>query len=166
MGRGVFWVLLDAGAEWLFGLGAALHHTNKRKQDHTLLSAHAPTRSLLQDPSCVNLADWYQAFAAVHGGQDQGGQEAGGSGGKPRKKAAVKTKGRGRSKAAAAGPAAGAAAASAGGGAALSAEQAREVAARFSQATAELQYVGLIKPARRRRGDYVQRTAHMPAVEV
>lgn len=37
----------------------------------------------------------------------------------------------------------------------------RELAARFSQATAELQYVGLIKPAKRRRGDYVQRTVHM-----
>lgn len=39
----------------------------------------------------------------------------------------------------------------------------QELAARFSQATAELQYVGLIKPARRRRGDYVQRVVHMPA---
>lgn len=33
----------------------------------------------------------------------------------------------------------------------------RELRARFSQATQELQYVGLIKPAKRRRGDYVQR---------
>lgn len=112
----------------------------------------------MQDPNCANLADWYQAFAAVHSGQGQGAQEAG-SGGSARKKAAVKTKGGGRGKnAAAAEPAAGA------GGAAVAAQQAREVAARFSQATADLQYVGLIKPAKRRRGDYVQRTAHMPAV--
>lgn len=39
----------------------------------------------------------------------------------------------------------------------------RELAARFSQATAELQLVGFVKPAKRRRGDYVQRVAHMPA---
>ncbi len=122
-----------------------------------------PAWTTLQDPSCTNLADWYQAFAAVHGGQDQGGQDASGSGGSSRKKAAVKGKGRGKGKAsAAAGAAAGAVA---GAGAGMSAQQAREVAARFSQAAAELQYVGLIKPAKRRRGDYVQRTAHMPAVE-
>ena len=39
----------------------------------------------------------------------------------------------------------------------------RELAARFSHATAELQYIGFIKPSKRRRGDYVQRTVHMPA---
>lgn len=41
----------------------------------------------------------------------------------------------------------------------------REVAARFMQATSELQFVGLIRPAkRRRRGAYVQRLVHMPAL--
>ncbi|KAL4437146.1 hypothetical protein ABPG75_004285 [Micractinium tetrahymenae] len=121
-------------------------------------------RLLDQDPDCANLADWYQAFVAVHSGQ---GQEAGGSGGSTRKKAAVKTKGsRGRGKKAAAAEAAAEGGGAGGAGATMPAQQARTVAARFSQAAAELQYVGLIKPAKRRRGNYVQRMAHMPALEV
>ena len=48
--------------------------------------------------------------------------------------------------------------------AAARAEKDRELAARFSQATAELQFVGLIKPVKKRsRGDAVQRAVHMPA---
>lgn len=39
-----------------------------------------------------------------------------------------------------------------------------ECAARFSQAAAELQYMGVIRPATRRRGDFVQRCMHMPVV--
>ena len=39
-----------------------------------------------------------------------------------------------------------------------------ELAARFSQATCELQFVGVVRPAKRRRGgDFVQRAMHMPA---
>lgn len=42
--------------------------------------------------------------------------------------------------------------------------QSSEVAARFSQATAELQFLGLIRPATRRKAEMVQRCVHMPAL--
>lgn len=117
--------------------------------------AHPPGPSSpalpLQDPACANLADWYEAFATV---QAQGPGPAADGGKKP-KKAAVKTaKGaKGKGKAQQGGGTEG----GGGGGSDAAAQQQRELAARFSQATAELQYVGLIKPAKRRRGDYVQR---------
>lgn len=38
-----------------------------------------------------------------------------------------------------------------------------EVLARFSQAVAELQYIGMVRPAKKRRGDHVQRAVHMPS---
>lgn len=105
----------------------------------------APHAAAWQDKSLINLADWYEAFAAVHSASTQ----AGGKG----KKAAVKKGGKGK------------AAAAAGEGAGDEAERKRrrELAARFSQATAELQYIGVIKPAKRRKGDFVQRVVHMPA---
>lgn len=112
-----------------------------------------------QDPKCANLADWYQAFVEVHRGAASGGGS--GPGSAKRRKAKVKKAKR---------PEGGAG----GGDQAVSvpppedeAEERRwqrELAARFSQATAELQYVGLIKPSRRRRGDYVQRLVHQPAL--
>ena len=46
---------------------------------------------------------------------------------------------------------------------ALRQQRQRELAARFTQATAELQLAGLIRPAKKRRGDFVQRLVHMPA---
>lgn len=84
---------------------------------------------------------WFESFAAVHGDAPKA------------KRAAVK-KAKGK----------GAAAGAEGKAAAAAAKKwRRELAARFSQATAELQYAGLIKPAKRRRGDFVQRTVHQPA---
>lgn len=92
---------------------------------------------------------WFESFAAVHGSAAPAGDA------KKGKKAAVKSaKGKGKG---AAVSGAGAAAAAA------DKKRRRELAARFSQATAELQYVGLVKPAKRRRGDFVQRTVHQPA---
>lgn len=105
-----------------------------------------------QDPACANLADWYEAYAAVYA---PGPGPA--SAGKKRKAAVKGGKGKGKRKADAE-----AEGEEEGGGAAgapkdEAAALQRELAARFSQATADLQYVGLIKPAKRRRGDYVQR---------
>lgn len=112
-----------------------------------------------QDPACANLADWYEAYAAVYA---PGPGPA--STGKKRKAAVKGGKGKGKRKvdAEAEGAEEGGAGASGSGGAAgapkdEAAALQRELAARFSQATADLQYVGLIKPAKRRRGDYVQR---------
>ncbi len=118
---------------------------------------------LLQDPKCINLADWYQAFASVHeGAAGQSGSGDGGSAGKKRKAAVKKAK-----KATGKGGAGSSSAAAAEGQEDEEGKRrrVRELTARFSQATAELQYVGLIKPARRRHGDYVQRVVHMPAAE-
>lgn len=115
---------------------------------HTAVRAVPRLYPLLpQDPGCENLVTWFESFAAVHGAPE--GAAAGGA--QPKKRAAVKTAKRKGG--------------AAGGSEAAAAEKRlrRELAARFSQATAELQYVGLIKPARRRRGDYVQRTVHQPA---
>lgn len=122
-----------------------------------------PPVPLLQDPKCVNLADWYQAFAAVHEGAAQPGGSAGPAGKK--RKAAVK-----KAKKAAKKDASGSRRVATEGeeeqeGQGEERRRVRELTARFSQATAELQYVGLIKPARRRRGDYVHRVVHMPAAE-
>ena len=138
-----------------------------------LLKISLPTRApscpsssppACQDPKCSNLADWYQAFAAVHGqgGADEERGEGGAAGGsKKPKKAAVKKAG---GKKAAASKARGKAGSSAAGGkGGDEAANQRELAARFSQATAELQFVGFIRPAKRRRGDYAQRMIHMPA---
>uniref|UniRef100_A0A1D1ZPQ3 Uncharacterized protein n=1 Tax=Auxenochlorella protothecoides TaxID=3075 RepID=A0A1D1ZPQ3_AUXPR len=88
------------------------------------------------DANCQNVADWFQGFADV--------RECHG----PRKKGR-KT----GSKAADA-----KADACADGGARM------QVAARFSQAVSELQFVGLIRHATRRKGDYVQRCMYMPAI--
>jgi chemotaxis protein histidine kinase CheA len=119
-----------------------------------------------QDPACANLADWYETYAAVYA------PAAGPSSAGKKRKAAVKgVKGK-RKAAADAGAGEGGADGASGSGASGSGPAAatdeaaalqRELAARFSQATADLQYVGLIKPAKRRRGDYVQRMVHMPA---
>lgn len=126
-----------------------------------------PPPPLLQDPNCVNVADWYQSFEAVH---TQNASGAGGSSdaqaagpGSGRKKAAVKKAK--RKGAAGAQEEQTVAEGAAGSGSAAAASKARrlELAARFSHAAAELQYVGLIKPAKRRRGDFVQRVLHMPA---
>ena len=121
-----------------------------------------------QDPNCVNLADWFEAFAAVHEGGLAGtdAAAAGTSAAGKRKRAAVKQSKQQRKGKAAAGEAAESGAAGGSGDAEAERKaQAREVAARFSQATAELQYLGLVKPAKKRRGDYVQRLVHMPAAE-
>ena len=124
-----------------------------------------------QDPNCVNLADWFEAFAAVHeaGLNSTDAAAAGTSAAGKRKRATVKkSKQQQRKGKAAAGDGAEGSAAGGSGAAEAEAERkahAREVAARFSQATAELQYLGLVKPAKKRRGDYVQRLVHMPAAE-
>lgn len=120
-----------------------------------------------QDPDCANVADWFQSFAAVHNRkieevqkknlknkgkekQQQQQQKAGGRKGK--KTEEENGNGNGREdddeeededvK-----------------------EQEKILAARFSQAAAELQLVGLIKPVTKRRGDFVVRTVHMPSLE-
>ncbi len=116
-------------------------------------SIFLPRSSPPQDPACTNLADWYETYAAVYAaGPD--------STGKKRKAATKGGKGKGKGKGKAGvgdeEAAAGGSGGSAGAGSAAAALQ-RELAARFSQATADLQYVGLIKPAKRRRGDFVQR---------
>ena len=115
------------------------------------------------------MADWFAAFCEVHA-------RDGDAGALPAKKAAVKRRRTSRDAAAGAAgedtDAAGPSGAGKGGGGkagqqASEEEKARrrELAARFSQATSELQLLGLIKPARRRRGDFVQRLVHMPALE-
>ena len=48
----------------------------------------------LQDPNCVNVADWFQAFMDVHQQQQQQRQQ-GPKGGSRGKKAALKRKGKG-----------------------------------------------------------------------
>lgn len=123
--------------------------------------AHSPLRCATlptQDPNCVNLADWYESFESVHTGAAAGGP---GSAAKP-KRAAVK---KGKKKAGSSAAPGSATGAGEGGEGSVDAARRRrqELAARFSQATAELQYVGLIKPAKRRRGDFVQRVVHFPA---
>jgi hypothetical protein len=111
-----------------------------------------------QDTSCGNVADWFMAFKAVHDAQDEDNLEDGDAGdgsgkGKEKKGAAAAKKGNKKRKVDV-DPAV----------AAARAEKDRELAARFSQATAELQFVGLIKPVKKRsRGDAVQRAVHMPA---
>lgn len=124
-------------------------------QTHPALTRTGPCCQW-QDPNCVNLADWYEAFAAVHA--QAAAKAPGGSGGKAKKKAAVKQakKRKGQGEEGEAGEAAEAADGE-------ERRRQRELAARFSQATAELQYIGFIKPARKRRGDFVQRVVHMPA---
>lgn len=47
---------------------------------------------------------------------------------------------------------------------AASAAERTEVAARFYQATAELQFLGLIKPSSKRKVEAVHRCVHMPAL--
>jgi Origin recognition complex winged helix C-terminal len=115
-----------------------------------------------QDPACVNVADWFQAFCEVHAG-NAGGTVTSVADASPDKEAGGK--GKGPLAAHAKGKKGKAAAAQKGVTAvpSLDASKRKELAARFAQATAELQFVGLIKPAKRRRGDYVQRGVHMPA---
>lgn len=122
----------------------------------------------LQDPNCVNVADWFQAFRDVHQQQEQqqqvGAGGSSGGGAAPKRRAAVKQskkrkKQQEEEEAAAAGGSGGAPA----GDGQLAGRAQQEVVARFMQATAELQLVGLIKPTKRRRGTYVQRLVHMPA---
>ncbi|KAG7671721.1 hypothetical protein Ndes2526B_g07385 [Nannochloris sp. 'desiccata'] len=120
-----------------------------------------------QDPSCANVAEWFTAFKAVHDAKD-GEADGNGNGategsksnngkGKEKKEAAKGNKESAGSKKRKAVPVDAAVAAA-------RAEKDRLLAARFSQATAELQFIGLIKPLRNRsRGDAVQRAVHMPA---
>ncbi len=92
---------------------------------------------------CATAGEWLAAFADVHAGGADGGKK--------------RARGGGGGAAGAAGVAGGAA------GAAEAAARRRELVARFSHAAAELQFVGLLRPARRRRGDAVERVVHMPA---
>jgi hypothetical protein len=108
------------------------------------------------DPACANVADWFTAFCAVHAAADaDGGGGGGGGGGAPAAVRGQKRGGAARTKRAAA--------EEEGERDAAAAARARELAARFSQAAAELQFVGLLKPSRKRRGEHVQRVVHMPA---
>ena len=130
-------------------------------------SAHAPRArknrpplllppGRLQDPACANVADWFQAFAEVHLQESVAG---GSRASKKGQRGGAKARGGGGGGGASRGSAA---------PVAVDGERARrlrELAARFTQATCELQLVGLIKPAKRRRGDYVQRCVHMPAAD-
>jgi hypothetical protein len=98
-----------------------------------------------QDPGCVNVADWLSAFVDVHvKGKGQG-------------------KGRGKGKRRRGGSSSAGDEDGEEGVGVGEPSRLEELAARFSQATAELQFVGLIKPAKRRRGDCVARLVHMPA---
>eukprot|EP00887_Chlorella_sp_A99_P005249 scaffold1.g5249.t1 len=123
-----------------------------------------------QDSGCANVADWFHAFREAREGQQQGAAGAGAAGRK--RKAAVKN-GKKKGKAGSAADAENADG-GAGGGASgpLSpgsdaARWDRQVQALFTQATCELQFLGLIKPAKRRRGGtFVQRLVHMPADDV
>ena len=93
-----------------------------------------------QDHSCAHVVEWFSAFMEVHRNASRG--ETGG------RKAALKKKGQ---------------RAEDGTDKALK----RELAARFSQATAELQLVGLIKPhTRKQKSDSIQRLVHMPPMNV
>jgi len=112
-----------------------------------------------QDPSCANVAEWFTAFKAVHDAQDGDAnvEKTNNTRGKEQKGAAKGMKagpGNKKKRKVSVDPAV----------AAAKAEKNRLLAARFSQATAELQFVGLIKPQKNRsRGDAVQRAVHMPA---
>jgi Origin recognition complex winged helix C-terminal len=115
-----------------------------------------------QDPSCANVAEWFSAFKAVHDAKDdkdEGGDGGGDDGEEKGQKGTGKGKknpsgSKGKKRKVAVDPTV----------AAAKAENDRILAARFSQATAELQFIGLIKPLKKRsRGDAVQRAVHMPA---
>jgi len=119
-----------------------------------------------QDPSCANVAEWFTAFKAVHDAaaddeinekstsnnakrKEQKGAAKGTKGGLGNKKKRKLPEEEEEEDPAVA---------------AARVEKDGLLAARFSQATAELQFVGLIKPLKNRsRGDAVQRAVHMPA---
>ena len=112
-----------------------------------------------QDPDCANVAEWFTTFKGIHDEADKAdgaGHEEEGKKKKKGKPGRKKKDNRGNVEE---------------GGAAPDVDistnnnKNQELAARFSQATSELQFMGLIKPAKRhaRGGEGVVRTMHMPA---
>lgn len=132
-----------------------------------------------QDPDCSNVAEWFTSFRAVHEAADKAEEERNRPPGEERKKTKnekkeqekPKEKGkRGRPKKKVSTKEDGDQGTADdqdqdGGTVDDDGSRARELAARFSQAAAELQFLGLIKPAKRhaRGGEMVVRTMHMPA---
>ena len=121
-----------------------------------------------QDPACGNVAEWFTAFKSIHstaGDGDGGGEgeeddedeeEDGKQQGKKRRgRKTNSSKGRKTKKEKKKGS---------GSGSVKDEVKQRELTGRFGQAAAELQFMGLIKPGKRRaRENTVQRAMHMPA---
>ena len=110
----------------------------------------------------VNVHDWFQQFIQLHSGTPGGGGVAGGSGGGGGASRPMSKKGKGKQKARGTQPLHPAARVSGGGDASLpsgkvSQQDLWNLQARFERALAELRLVGLIRPAKKRRGEYVQR---------
>lgn len=84
------------------------------------------------DPSFQNVADWFEAFVSVSGGDPEPEEAA--KAGKKRKVGSHPQQPADRV----------------------------DLAARFTASTAELMLLGLVGPATRRRGDYAHRLAHFP----
>ncbi|KAK9806953.1 hypothetical protein WJX72_008557 [[Myrmecia] bisecta] len=117
----------------------------------------------------VNVADWFASFCTVYGQRAAGDERDAGrktpaksrrgprgskkvmqDADEPEKESPGTSKGRKRGKH-------GAAAAASATGAAPDPELMEQLAARFSQASAEMQVLGLLRPARKRRGDFAQK---------
>jgi len=113
-----------------------------------------------QDSAYGNVADWFTAFKDVHdaadgiaGGSGEGGKEGKGKTTAKEKDKFNQAKGKGK----------GSGSNGASNMGQSDSKRVQELAARFSQAAAELQFVGLLRQAKRRRGEHVQRAVHMPA---
>ena len=109
----------------------------------------------------VNVHDWFQQFIQLHSGTPSGGTAGGGGGGGGASRPLAK-KGKGKGKARGTQPLHPAARVSGGGDASLPSSKVSQqdlwnLQARFERALAELRLVGLIRPAKKRRGEYVQR---------
>lgn len=122
-----------------------------------------------QDPACVNVADWFTAFREVrlagNASAQQGLQNQSYAGASDDHAEAVAKRGRGKTlgRKQELSKKGGKEKSTLGIGKQPNRDQ--EMAARFSQAAAELQFVGFLKPRmKRRRGETVSRSVHMPAV--
>jgi len=117
-----------------------------------------------QDPNYANVADWFIAFKDVHtAGDDEAPSVLANTDQKnQRNKGKAKGKGKGAKGKGKIDDNVKNAMPTTSGEISV-AVRTHELAARFSQAAAELQFVGLLRPTKRRRGDHVQRAAHMPA---
>jgi hypothetical protein len=171
------------------------NNTNKGagyKQDGHGFSAEEEDAALAfqlfdQDPDCANVADWFQSFAAVHSrrieevqrknlkneGKEKQQQQQQQQKKKKEKKAGERREEKKETEEKGEGIGDGNGGGEDGHGDGDGDEDAEDVkeqekilAARFSQAAAELQLVGLIKPLqKKKKGDFVVRTVHMPSLE-